>query len=388
MKRRINTFFFLSLTILGCYYLYNTNSGIRNLVSDVLAKYNDNVAETDSTLRSNTAKKEREKIPKTVKPDKFYELDQYARKTPKQFEKDVQTLAQYLLKPASTDIEKVRVLFTWVATHVRYDDAAFNSDNFPDYSAENVLKNKKAVCEGYSNILDALCKAAGFESEKITGYAKGYSYKVGNKFSESNHAWNAIKVDDTWRLFDATWASGYGTNKNGKLVSTLEFNPYWFDVNPKAFIFAHLPEEAKWQLIDDNTLTLAQYERLPYIHGYFFKLGFDPDKVYEAAFSGSVDDFVETFPADYPINASQLPYSKKLNREETKFEIQSAYAEQIALIDDKSWHYFKKDGDSFTISHKPTGKDLKVCVKINWFDQNFHTLVRYNVIGEEVGDGI
>jgi hypothetical protein len=387
MKRVTNKFFFLCLAAVGCYYLYNTDNNIRNLVSDVLSRYSrhDNADETaDSTSRaSHAAKKERERIPKTIKPDKFYELDEYARKTPKRCETNIETLATYLVKPASTDIERVRLLFTWVATHVAYDDAAFNTGNFPDYSAENVLKKKKAVCEGYSNILDALCKAAGFKSEKIIGYAKGYSYRVGSKFSETNHAWNAIKVDNTWRLFDATWASGYGTNKNGKLVSTSRFDPYWFDVNPKAFIFTHFPEEAKWQLIDDHALTLAQYQRLPYIHGNFFKLGFDPVKIYDDALSGKVSDFVDTYKNDYPINVSQLPYSKKLNSAETNFEIQSAYAEQIALVDDQSWHYFEKDGDLFTITHKPAGKKLKVCVKVNWFDQSFQTLLEYKIVNDE-----
>ena len=100
-------------------------------------------------------------IPKVVKPNEFSVLDEYARKTPQQYEVGLTTLASYLIKPAKTDLEKARVLFTWVATHVRYDDAAYNSGNYPDYTAEFVLKNKRAVCEGYSNVLMALCDEAG-----------------------------------------------------------------------------------------------------------------------------------------------------------------------------------------------------------------------------------
>jgi transglutaminase/protease-like cytokinesis protein 3 len=321
----------------------------------------------------------KKKIPKVLKPDEFHTLDEYAKKAPKQYEADIPTLAQYLIKPATTDIEKVRVLFTWVATHVKYDDKAFNSGDYPDYSAENVLLNKRAVCEGYSNILKALCEAAGLEAEKVSGYAKGYGYKVGDKFTDTDHAWNVIKVDNKWRLFDATWASGFGTNKKGRLVSTSRFDPYWFNVNPKAFIFTHLPQQPKWQLTG-GSLTLAQYEALPYINIDFFKLGFNPDKIYSDAVLGKVKEFVEAYALEFPTNASLLPYSQSVSRDnEITLQIQSDYAEEIALIDGKTWHYFTKDNNTFTLSHKPTGKQLEICVKINWYDKSFKTIIKYNV---------
>jgi len=95
-------------------------------------------------------------------------------KLPNSLKKDIETLANYLITPAQSETEKVRLLFTWVATHIRYDDKAFNSGHLHDYPAEKVLTTKLAVCEGYSNIFQELCVAAGLESEKISGYAKGY----------------------------------------------------------------------------------------------------------------------------------------------------------------------------------------------------------------------
>ncbi|OFY87012.1 MAG: hypothetical protein A3F72_03305 [Bacteroidetes bacterium RIFCSPLOWO2_12_FULL_35_15] len=387
MKRLITILFFLSLIATGTYYFYKTNKDFKNFVADLLPKEKKSVdsltTHTPTPSPTPTSIKEKKstkkKIPKTLKPDEFHSLDEYAKKTPKQYEKDIHTLSDYLIKPATTDMEKVRVIFTWVATHVRYDADAFNSGNYPDYSAENVLSNKKAICEGYGNLFKALCEAAGFETEKIIGYAKGYGYNIGDKFTETDHAWNAVKIDNKWRLFDATWGSGYGTKKNGKLVSTLKFEPYWFNVNPKAFIFTHLPLESKWQMTG-GSLTLDKYEMMPYLTESFFKLGFNPDKIYSDAVSGKVKEFVKTYSYDFPIKVIQLPYSQNLNRQnEIKFEIQSDYAEDIALIDDNSWLYFTKENNVFTISHKPTGKNLQICIKINWFDKNFSTIVKYSV---------
>ena len=383
MRRFISILFFLGLVGAGAYYYYNTNEEFRNFVVDLLPK-EEQSADTLTTQTQTPPviiekKSTQKKTPKSLKPGAYASLDEYARKTPKQNEQDIETLAAYLIKPAKNDLEKVRVIFTWVATHVSYDDDAFNSGNYPDYSADNVLVNKKAVCEGYSNIFKALCEAAGFEAEKIVGYAKGYSYSIGDKIEESNHAWNAVKINNKWLLFDPTWGSGFGTQKNGKLVSTLQFEPYWFNVNPKAFIFTHLPEQPEWQLTG-GSITLDKYQTMPYLRGSFFEFGFNPDIIYSDVMSGKVKEFVEIYSYEFPIKVIQVPYTLNLTRQsEIKFEIQSDYAEEIALVDDNNWNYFKKENNTFTISHKPTGKELSICVKINSFDKNFSTIAKYKV---------
>jgi hypothetical protein len=316
-------------------------------------------------------------VPKVLKPDQFSKLDEYARNAPRQYEVGLMTLATYLVKPAKTNLEKARVLFTWVATHVRYDDAAFNSKIYPDYTAEFVLKNKRAVCEGYSNILMALCDEAGLECKKITGYSKGYGYVVGSHFTETDHTWNVIKIDGKWKLFDVTWAGGSGTNKGGKLVSTKKFNPFWFDVNPNAFVFTHFPETPSWQL-SDKPISQIQFEEMARLSDEFFSLGFNADSVYHDAVDLKETLFVETFGSAFPIDCSKVPYVNNLTiGEEILFEIKSDYADQIALVDGKNWYYFEKNNNVFTLKHIPTGKKLELVQKINKKDPDFKTFVRY-----------
>jgi len=387
MKRLLKLLIFLSLAVGAGYYLYNNNEEFRELVTEILKEEQKKIEpETDSLVsvypkgtKTDIPGERKKKIPKILKPDAFYSLDEYARNTPADYEKDIRTLSQYLTQPAQTEIEKARVLFTWVATHIRYDDIAFNSANYADYSAESVLKNKSAVCEGFSNILEALCISIGLEAKKITGYAKGYGYIQGSPFSETNHAWNAIKINNKWRLFDATWAGCYAKNVKGKMVSTIRFEPYWFDVNPKAFIFTHLPEQPNWQLTD-SSLTLVKFVKLPYLNESFFKMGFNPDHIYNAASSETVTDFVDTYPANFPLDFSKNPISHTVKKNsDLSFEIQSDYADDIAIIDDHVWHHFTKDKNTFTLTHKPTGNELKICVKINWFDKNYTTIAIYRV---------
>ena len=230
--------------------------------------------------------------------------------------------------------------------------------------------------------MKALCIEAGLEADKVTGYAKGYGYK-GGKFKETNHAWNVIKVDDQWRLFDVTWASGSGTEKNGKLVSQSSFEPFWFDVNPKAFIFTHLPDDSQWQLTG-HAITLEIYEKLSYLSSTFFQTGFDPGEIFNVAMTGKVKEFVEVSPTKFPLNAVNVPYTKFLIKNKIlDLEIFSDYAGEIALIEDDKWNYFKKENKKFSLRHTPTGKRVKISIKINSFDKSFYTILTYKIVKRE-----
>ncbi|MEJ2543888.1 MAG: hypothetical protein P8Y99_07450, partial [Calditrichaceae bacterium] len=44
----------------------------------------------------------------------YSDIDNYVLNTPPQVEKRIQSLASYLIKPARTEIEKVRALYRWV----------------------------------------------------------------------------------------------------------------------------------------------------------------------------------------------------------------------------------------------------------------------------------
>ncbi len=63
-----------------------------------------------------------------IMPERLKYLDHYAINTPKINEKNFKTLASYLVKPAKNNLEKVRLIFRWVAENIKYDDEAFNSD--------------------------------------------------------------------------------------------------------------------------------------------------------------------------------------------------------------------------------------------------------------------
>jgi transglutaminase superfamily protein len=176
-------------------------------------------------------------------------------------------LAHSLTGSYSTDLQKVRAIFSWVAEHIVYrtkktiiknpilsktnrlkpiDSVVVNSAN--DYVAESVIRNQAAVCEGYARLFKTLCDYAGIESVLITGYARGDINHFNTRFS-SNHYWNAVFVDSAWHLLDVTWASGYFTYYSDEFVKF--FDDQYFFTPPELFIKDHFPDDLQWTLLPE-----------------------------------------------------------------------------------------------------------------------------------------
>ena len=200
---------------------------------------------------------------------RFKIVDQHARQAPAGKESSVVKLAAYLTAPAQNEIEKARAIFTWMATHITYDVKAYKSKRNGDLSPEAVLKSKKAVCSGYANLFAALAKAAGLETVSITGYSKGYSYEAGIRFRETNHAWNAVKLNGKWHLLDTTWGAGY-LDERGRFVAM--FRDHFFMTPPAVFIYDHFPLQAKWQLLKPP-ISLGRFQEFVYVKPAFFHNG-------------------------------------------------------------------------------------------------------------------
>ncbi|MDI9356791.1 MAG: transglutaminase domain-containing protein [Chitinophagaceae bacterium] len=307
----------------------------------------------------------------------YKHLDEYAKNTPKEKERTLDGLTEYLIQPADKDIEKVRVIFSWIAFHIKYDTKGYFSGSYGDPSANGVMRSRKSVCEGYATLFQTLLQKAGIESEKISGYAKGYGYSPRERFSRSNHAWNAAKIDGTWKLFDVTWGAGF-INNNAQFV--FHFNDYYFDTPPIEFLFEHLPEDDKWQL-HNPSITLKQYENMPHVKSSFFKIGFDATTIFnEYIHKNEKKEYV--FVWDFPehIKILSAPYIKKLSKEKTyNFVIQSNDSYDIQAVTNKKWTPFQKNGTTFSLSLNPQRGNLKIYAKKQQQDTNYDAIIEYIV---------
>ncbi len=166
---------------------------------------------------------------------------------------------QTVIKEIDFKSDTIESVFLWVTDNIRYDVKKLNKlkekpdpkgQKQPGKSREerrlelisHALKYKKGVCEEYAAVFDALVKELGYEAFIVNGYTKK---KNGNVNRSIGHAWNAVKVNGTWKLYDATWGAGYVVE--GKRFEKA-YKPEWYAVDPAEMIKRHMPFDPIWQL--------------------------------------------------------------------------------------------------------------------------------------------
>jgi hypothetical protein len=212
--------------------------------------------------------------PEDADSNRYDATDRHALSAPASAERSVKSLADYLVRPARNDEEKVRAIFRWIAENIVYDARAYFTGSTRVSSPDQTLRTRTAVCEGFSGLFRELGLAAGLEIETIRGFAKGYDSRVGDRIDDGpNHAWNAVKIGGEWRLMDATWGGGY-VNERGAYVRS--FNGYFFFTPPEKFIYTHFPENPEWQLLD-RPVSKKEFERMAFVRPGFFLYGLELD---------------------------------------------------------------------------------------------------------------
>lgn len=295
-----------------------------------------------------------------IAPNPWKLIDAHAIKASASSPKNIVSLADFLVKPCKTEMDKARVIFRWMTKNISYDDVGFNENDMRHYSAEETLERKKGVCEDFSNLFVAIAEPMGLEAVKISGYAKGYGYKEGSVFQKSNHAWNAFKANGKWHLIDVTWGEGYGTNVNGKLKSSKRFKPFWFDVDPNAFIFRHLPEDPKWQLVE-RPINKSTYEKMASADDGVFDFGFDNASLFQACRTGEIKKLPVIYSNEMAVKAIRASMHGTLFDGETyDFVFDCPKCKSMYFMNNDARTILKKDGSQFSTQIVPTEGKLEL----------------------------
>jgi len=174
-------------------------------------------------------------------------------------EHDPEILADTLTSSFKTDSEKVRAIYYWIGHNIGYDCHAFhlaksnyNYNELYDERDARTLSKRKGVCEDYAALFYSMCKEAGVKCVVLTGYG-AYDLKAAISMNSDGvlnltHAWDAVKINGTWRLVDPTWASGYCDENVTKFTRAFTYS--WFMVPAKEFLLSHFPDDSQWELIN------------------------------------------------------------------------------------------------------------------------------------------
>lgn len=195
--------------------------------------------------------------------------------------KDAKTLA-LALTAGLPDSAKVLAIHYWITHNIKYDVKKALVYDFQRTSIKKILKKRKAICLGYTDLMDSLCYYAGVTCVPVYGYAKTFHTDYGDHCFLDEHAWNAVELQGNWWLVDATWDAGFikpfKRSAWGWVVAVatlgnkevLKYKPHFVRFPTDFYLLRegpffqtdHLPTLPMWQLVSPS-LSIQEWQQDP-----------------------------------------------------------------------------------------------------------------------------
>lgn len=119
----------------------------------------------------------------------------------------LESQAEKILKKMHTDgvsslYAKVRWIHNYLIRNLSYDYESLQLPKASAHSIQGALQEKSAVCEGIAKTFLYLCDRENIPAALVVGSADGGEAGIGDN---SLHAWNLVKLGDTWYHIDPTF---------------------------------------------------------------------------------------------------------------------------------------------------------------------------------------
>lgn len=192
-------------------------------------------------------------------------------------------LAYNLTAHLNSDVERFRAIYKWVCISIGNDYGLYYKNKrkrsrFRDDSLKlkawntrftkrlfnRLLTKRETICTGYAYLVSELAQLANIECAIVHGFGRTSTTDV-EQFTDPNHSWNAVKLNEKWYLCDPTWASGLPNRETG--LFEFNYNDGFFLADPKLFAVNHYPLEARWFLLDDAAPTFETFLEAPVLYG-------------------------------------------------------------------------------------------------------------------------
>jgi PKD repeat protein len=176
------------------------------------------------------------------------ELKQYT-KSSKYIDSDNEAIKETVKQVVGAETMPYKVaekLYNYVVQKLEYDYeklAQINSGKFGETNkASEILNLDKGVCEDYSILYAALCRAAGIPAKYVSGVPiRSIAYEESKELA-NGHAWNEINLPGLgWIPIDTTAEVEFMSENNSLNLKT------YYDVRPKDYGFYYYFDNAEPQ---------------------------------------------------------------------------------------------------------------------------------------------
>ena len=93
----------------------------------------------------------------------------------------------------TTTEQKIKLIHDYIINNTKYDVQKTENTNSTLYKSEiayGPLLQGYGICSGYTDAMQLMLERLEIENFKV---------------ASTNHVWNAVKIDDTWKHLDLTW---------------------------------------------------------------------------------------------------------------------------------------------------------------------------------------
>jgi hypothetical protein len=184
----------------------------------------------------------------------FGRVDALALRIPDSQARTTQGISNYVTSNFTSQTDRARAIFVWVATSIQYDIDNMFGVNFyqgTDEIIKDVLSKRKGVCQHFAELYNEIANKSGIRTYVINGYTK-----QNGSVDYLPHAWCASLIDSAWYLIDPTWGSGY--IYNSKFIRKI--NNDYFKAKPEKMISSHMPFDPLWQFLNYPLTSQEFYE--------------------------------------------------------------------------------------------------------------------------------
>lgn len=316
-----------------------------------------------------------------AEPD-FSAIDAHVAAIERPASGNITEFVQRLVKPARSDLERVRAIAWWMASHIEYDHdmhrvgvAQQRSGRAPLQAiAANkppeVMRRGKAVCSGYAALFVACCQTIGVEAVEIGG---------SSRYNDEGHQWNSVRINGDWRLLDISYmASGAGNSQQG----TGRPIDFYFLTPPAKLIFSHFPRDPKWQLLS-APLSRREFDEVPAVPPALLMMIDQPHQLRQAAQRG-VSEFVPTaLPESMRVTFLDIPVERRLKPGRPyRFRIRAEDCSAVHVKDGERVQSLDKKGKLFEGEVVPAGPFLRVGLQRQDADGGIAGILDYEVSGQ------
>ncbi|VBB87944.1 Conserved hypothetical protein [Yarrowia lipolytica] len=171
-------------------------------------------------------------------------------------------MSRHVMPQFQYEIERLRAVFMFCSEKLKW--TGDHAERY-DIDLQATMQSRKATTQEVAMLVSHMCAALGVHCQVIPGMLKAPGGVFDSRSTLTpNHFWNAVLVDDQWRVMDCTLANpSFPLRYQYSAASDRACDDFYFLASPAEAIYTHIPTKETYQHLEPGPLDLMTALALP-----------------------------------------------------------------------------------------------------------------------------